>query len=150
MSWLVRAAAAADVDALVEGNLALAAESEGLALDAARVRAGVEAGLAGAAGAAYRVAVADGRVVGQLMRTVEWSDWRNQTVWWVQSVYVWPAWRGRGVYRALAAALEAEARAAGAAGLRLYVDTRNTGAAAVYERLGMDGGHYRVYERLWG
>lgn len=149
MSFVLRAATDADLDALVEGNLRLAAESEGLHLDPARVRAGVAAGLAGAGGAAYRVAVVDGGVVGQLMRTVEWSDWRNQPVWWIQSVYVWPLWRGRGVYRALAGALEAEARAAGVAGLRLYVDTRNTAAAAVYERLGMDGAHYRVYEQLW-
>jgi ribosomal protein S18 acetylase RimI-like enzyme len=79
----------------------------------------------------------------------EWSDWRDAEVWWIQSVYVWPAARGRGVYRALAAAAAEEAQAAGAAGLRLYVDVRNTAAQQVYTRLGMIGDHYRVFEQMF-
>ena len=149
MSFVLRAAADADLEALVEGNLCLAAESEGLRLDPARVRAGVIAGLAGAGGAAYRVAVADGGVIGQLMRTVEWSDWRNQPVWWIQSVHVADDARRLGVFRALYAHARAEALAAGAGGLRLYVDDTNTRAQAVYTALGMNGGHYRVFEDMF-
>lgn len=30
----------------------------------------------------------NGKVVAQLMITLEWSDWRNGEVWWIQSVFV--------------------------------------------------------------
>jgi ribosomal protein S18 acetylase RimI-like enzyme len=70
-------------------------------------------------------------------------------VHWIQSVYVPPEARGQGVYRALATAVADAARAQGAAGLRLYVDQRNTPAMAVYARLGMNGDHYRVFERMF-
>jgi len=83
------------------------------------------------------------------MITFEWSDWRNRMVWWIQSVYVVPDARGRGVFRALYDALRREAQAAGAGGLRLYVDTTNTRAQAVYRALGMNGDHYRVFEEMF-
>ncbi len=150
----VRAATAADLERLVAGNLALARESEGLALDPAVVREGVRAVLAELSRredppAFYRIAELDGRVAGQLMITTEWSDWRAGFAWWFQSVYVWPEYRRRGVFRALYAAVEAEARAAGAVGLRLYVDRRNARARAAYAALGMDGEHYRLYEAMF-
>jgi GNAT superfamily N-acetyltransferase len=86
--------------------------------------------------------------MGQVMVTREWSDWRNRHVWWIQSVYVWPEARKKGVWRALYARVLAEARAAGAGVVRLYVDQRNTDAATVYRKLGMDGGHYQVFEQV--
>ena len=97
----------------------------------------------------YWVAELDGRVVGQLLVTFEWSDWRNRMVWWIQSVYVAPDARGRGVLRALYDVARREALAAGAGGLRLYVDTTNTRAQAVYTALGMNGDHYRVFEDMF-
>ncbi len=152
--WRVRPASPADEDALVEGNLTMARETEGLALDPTVLRAGVRAVLSGAQPAAYWVAEADTAdptaPAGQLMITREWSDWRNAEVWWIQSVYVWPAARRQGVYRALAGHVEAAARAAGAQGLRLYVDQRNTAAQAVYRAMGMNGDHYQLFERLFG
>ena len=90
-----------------------------------------------------------GAVVGQLMITTEWSDWRNGAVWWIQSVYVWPEARGLGVFRALYEAVCTRAVSAGAAGVRLYVDTQNIRAQAVYTRLGMNGDHYRVFEAMF-
>jgi hypothetical protein len=33
--------------------------------------------------------------------------------------------------------------------LRLYVDTSNVGAQAVYTALGMNGDHYRVFETMF-
>lgn len=144
----VRAGVPDDLDLIVRGNLAMARETEGLALDPDTLRRGVARVLSGPADAFYRVAERDGRVAGQLMVTREWSDWRCGWVWWIQSVYVWPDHRRKGVYAALYRRILEEARAAGVAGVRLYVDERNRRAAGVYARLGMDGEHYRVFEQM--
>jgi GNAT superfamily N-acetyltransferase len=145
----VRPATLADLDVIVAGNMALAEESEGVRLDPVTLREGVRALLDGHAPGAYWAAELDGRVLGQLLITFEWSDWRNRMVWWIQSVYVLPEARGQGVFRALYAIARREAQAAGAGGLRLYVDTTNARAQAVYNALGMDGGHYRVFEDMF-
>lgn len=130
-------------------NAAMALETEGLALDRAVLGSGVRRALSGEVGAFYRIAEREGQVLGQLMVTTEWSDWRDRQVWWIQSVYVVPEGRRLGVYRALHAAVLQEARAAGAAGVRLYVDRRNTQAMATYTAQGMDGEHYRVFEQMF-
>jgi GNAT superfamily N-acetyltransferase len=145
----VRPAAAADLEALVAGNLALAAETESLRLDADTLREGIRALLEARAPGRYQVAELDGRVVGQLLITFEWSDWRNRMVWWIQSVYVVPDARARGVFRALYDDARRAALAAGAGGLRLYVANTNTQARAVYAALGMQGGHYSVLEDMF-
>jgi GNAT superfamily N-acetyltransferase len=145
----VRAAAAGDLEALVAGNLALADESEHIRLDADTLRAGILALLESRAPGRYWVAELDGRTAGQLLVTFEWSDWRNRMVWWIQSVYVVPDARGRGVLRALYDVVRREAVAAGTGGLRLYVDTTNARAIAVYTALGMNGDHYRVFEDMF-
>ena len=145
----VRAATRADLEALVAGNLALADESEHLRLDADTLRAGILALLESRAPGRYWVAELDGRTAGQLLVTFEWSDWRNRMVWWIQSVYVVRDARGRGVLRALYDVARREAVAAGAGGLRLYVDATNARAIAVYTALGMNGDHYRVFEDMF-
>lgn len=145
----VRRAVLADLDVLVSGNLTMAQETEGLQLDAATVRLGVLAVLDNRAPGAFWVAERDAQVVGQLLITFEWSDWRNRPVWWIQSVHVHAAARRRGVFRSLYSVVRREAREAGAGGLRLYVDTRNTGAQAVYRSLGMNGDHYHVFEDMF-
>jgi len=145
----VRAATVDDLELLVAGNVAMAEETEGLALDAAIVRRGVGAVLRGEVGARYLVAERDGQVVGQMMLTTEWSDWRATEVWWIQSVHVVAESRRTGVFRALYDAAESLAREHGVPGLRLYVDQRNQRAIATYEALGMDGAHYALYEHFF-
>jgi GNAT superfamily N-acetyltransferase len=145
----IRAAGIEDLEALVAGNLALAEETERVRLDVDTLRQGIRALLDSRAPGRYWVAELDGRVVGQLLITYEWSDWRNRMVWWIQSVYVAPDARGRGVLRTLYAEARREALAAGCGGLRLYVDTTTIRAQAVYTALGMNGGHYRVFEDMF-
>ena len=147
-----RTATTSDEDTLVAGNLAMALETEGRVLELDLLRAGVRQALSGQVGAEYFV-IDDprtGHPLGQLMVTREWSDWRNREVWWIQSVYVWPQARKQGVFEALYTHVQQAAREAGAGGLRLYVDTQNTSAQAVYTRLGMNGEHYRVFEAMFG
>ena len=146
----IRPATVADLDFIVTGNLAMALETENVRLDPAVLREGVRTLLEGRAPGGYWMAELDGVVAGQLMITHEWSDWRNRLVWWIQSVYVSPAARQHGVFRALYTHVREAARAAGAGGLRLYVDNTNTRAQRVYTQLGMTGDHYRVFEDMFG
>lgn len=140
-----------DLETLVAFNRAMARETEGLELDEATVRAGLTAILRDPARGKYLVVRgADGAPVGQIMVTTEWSDWRNGWFWWIQSVYVRPDVRGRGLYRRLHREVEARARARGdVCGLRLYVAHENRNAQATYEAMGMALAAYRMYEVAW-
>lgn len=143
----VRPAERADCARIVEFQLAMALETEGRRLDPERLRGGVEAVFEDPRRGRYLVAERGRRVVGGLLLTLEWSDWRNGWFWWIQSVYTAPEARGQGVYRALHARVLEEARAAGdVCGLRLYVEEENHAAQRVYEALGMRRSTYRFYE----
>ena len=116
-------------------------------MDEGVVRLGVATILADASLGFYLVAEIDGNPAGQLMVTYEWSDWRNGLFWWIQSVYVRPEFRRRGVYRALHRHVAEAAQAAGGVcGLRLYVEQENTTAQQVYESLEMHRTRYQMYE----
>lgn len=145
----VREARPDDVDTLVEGNRAMAQETEALELDLEQLRSGVKAVFDEPSRGRYWLDEVAGRVRGQLLVTYEWSDWRAANVWWIQSVYVWPNHRRQGVFRRLYDHVEREARAGSAAGLRLYVDHSNALAQKVYARLGMDGDHYQLFESMF-
>lgn len=142
----VRPAQPADAATLVEFNRRLARETEGKDLDAATVSAGVAALLADEGKGRYFVAMEGDQPVGQLMLTVEWSDWRNGPIYWLQSVYVRGDRRGAGVFRALWDHALAFAREHGARSVRLYVDRDNQAAQEVYRRIGMSASHYQVFE----
>lgn len=142
-----RAAMPSDAGAIIEFQLAMARETEELELDRGILTRGVHAVFADPSLGRYFVAETDGAVAGSLMITYEWSDWRSGMVWWIQSVFVDPARRKRGIYAGLYAHVRAIVDADPAIrGIRLYVDRRNVGAQEVYTRLGMDGGHYQVFE----
>jgi ribosomal protein S18 acetylase RimI-like enzyme len=144
----IRDARPEDRDVLVAFATAMARETEGKELDAATLRAGVAALLADPRKGRTFLLEEDGEVVATLMLTDEWSDWRNGWFWWIQSVYVRPASRGRGHYRRLHEYVRAEAaRRPDVYGLRLYVERENRGAQATYRALGMHETHYRLYEQ---
>jgi GNAT superfamily N-acetyltransferase len=147
----VRPAIEADLEILVAFNRAMAAETEDLGLDVERLRAGMLRVLRDPDRGRYSVAELDGEVVGALMVTREWSDWRDAWFWWIQSVYVAPGARRRGVYSALHRAVLEQARGAGdVCGVRLYVESANRSAQTTYERLGMHAARYRLYEQPVG
>jgi ribosomal protein S18 acetylase RimI-like enzyme len=124
----------------------MALETEGLKLDPDKIRAGVEGLFAQPQYGFYVVAELDEKVVGGLMITYEWSDWRNKVFWWIQSVYVLPEFRGKGVYRHLYEGVKSMARRADCCGFRLYVETTNEAAQSVYRKLGMEQSHYKMFE----
>jgi GNAT superfamily N-acetyltransferase len=147
----VRPAGRDDVDSIVAFSAAMAWETEQRRLDEVRLRAGTQSLLDTPTLGIFMVAEVQesGRpvLVGQLMITYEWSDWRNGVFWWIQSVYVDPSWRRRGVFRRLHEAVLDSAKAAtNVCGVRLYVDQGNQTAQQVYRRLGLSPSAYRVYE----
>lgn len=142
-----RDAVPADASAIIEFQIAMARETEDLELEREILTRGVDAVFANPSLGRYFVAESDGTVVGSLMITYEWSDWRNGNVWWIQSVYVPQSHRRRGIYAGLYQHVRAMVEAEPAIrGIRLYVDNRNKPAQEVYARLGMEGEHYRVFE----
>jgi GNAT superfamily N-acetyltransferase len=148
MPLLIRAATADDVAIVCDFNALLAKESEGKTLDEALLRPGVAALLGDPAKGRYFLAEEDGRVVGQLAVTFEWSDWRNGWFWWIQSVYVRPEARRRGVFRALFQYLhDAAKHDPQVIGIRLYVERDNHAAHGTYQALGLHWTDYQVMER---
>ena len=146
----IRRATLDDLETIVDFNIRLAAESEDIHLDRETVRRGVRGLLADAARGAYYVAGAPG-IVGQMMHTHEWSDWRNGDIWWIQSVYVHPDHRRQGVCKALYEHIRERAAAdPGVVGVRLYVERENARAQATYAALGMRPGGYLVMQDLFG
>ncbi len=144
----VRRATNDDLEAIVRFQQAMAWETERKRLDDATVHNGVAAALADPQKGFYLVAEADGAVIGSLFVTYEWSDWRNATFWWIQSVYVDAGHRRRGAYRALHERVCELARARGdVCGVRLYTERDNSVAQAVYSRVGMARSHYVMYEQ---
>jgi GNAT superfamily N-acetyltransferase len=143
----IRRAQDSDLNPIARFQVAMAWETEHCKLDQGTVLKGVEAVLNNNALGVYYVAVAENQVVGSLLTTFEWSDWRNGTVVWLQSVYVDPRFRKQGVYGALYTHIKTLIAAdESLKGIRLYVDESNKQARQVYSHLGMDGDHYSVFE----
>nr|WP_320023204.1 GNAT family N-acetyltransferase [uncultured Draconibacterium sp.] len=143
----IRQATHKDHKILVEFQLAMAHETEGIDLHAPTVEKGVEAVLNDSNKGYYYVAEINGQVVSSLLTTFEWSDWRNGTILWIQSVYVRPEFRRKGVYRKMYAHIKDIAmKADNLNGIRLYADKTNVAAQKTYENLGMNQDHYVMFE----
>jgi GNAT superfamily N-acetyltransferase len=149
-SILVRRASVADLDQVASFNSAMAAETEGKTLDSDTLGEGVRAALSDDNRSRYFLAEVDGAVAGQTMVTFEWSDWRNAFFWWIQSVYVDPRFRRRGVFRALHEHIRREAKSRpDVCGLRLYVHKDNHRAMNTYRELDMPVCDYLMCEEDW-
>ncbi len=147
MTVTIRKATAEDAPLIAGFNVAMARESEDRALDAALLERGVRHVVLEPGDGFYLVAEVDSEAAGSLLVTYEWSDWRNGCFWWIQSVYVLPEYRRRGIYSRMHARVREAALADGnACGLRLYVEKHNTGAQATYGHLGMKETDYRLFE----
>ncbi len=144
---MIRPARLEDTTRIAKFNDLLAQETEGKSLDPARLGPGVEALLAQPEHGRYFVADIADEVVGQLMITFEWSDWRNGVFWWIQSVYVAPEARRSGVFTALYAHVKSLAdKDATVCGIRLYVENDNARAQRTYEKIGMTKTSYQIME----
>ena len=150
-SAVVREATLEDVPLIVRFQLNMALETEDKVLDESLVKLGVRAVLGSRDRGFYIVAEVEGLVVGSLLITYEWSDWRNATVWWIQSVYVDSDHRRQGVYTAMHDYVHAQAKTRDdICGIRLYVERTNLVAQQTYRSLGMDKSHYDLFEIEFG
>ncbi|CAI8418523.1 MAG: Aminoalkylphosphonate N-acetyltransferase [Gammaproteobacteria bacterium] len=132
---------------LVDGNHSIAKETEGIELSETKLGPGIKAILEDENKGIYWVAIHEGQIIGQILVTYEWSDWRNGQIWWIQSVYVWPDARQQGVFKALLDRVTTEARDNSVVELRLYADTTNQKAHSTYFSQGFTTGHYQVFEK---
>ena len=136
-----------DVATLAVFNLRMAFETEQLRLNPTTLERGVHAVFEQPTRGTYYVAEIGGAVVGCVLVTHEWSDWRNGDIWWLQSVYVDIEHRRLGVFKAMYAHVEALAREADAIALRLYLERHNTRARETYASLGFERTEYDVMHR---
>lgn len=150
---MIRRATHEDLETLTEFSAAMARETEQRTLNRSRLRMGTQAVIDHPERGQYFVAVlqqgppADTVTIGQLLITYEWSDWRNALFWWIQSVYVHPAWRRKGVYRHMhRAILDLATSRTDVCGIRLYVEGSNRVAKYVYDRVGLSLSTYHIYE----
>ncbi len=147
MKLHVREASPGDAKTIADFNSRMAVETDGRPLDSALIDPGVESVLADASMGRYWVAETDSVVVGQIMVTYEWSDWRNGQLWWIQSVYVHEDYRRKGVFSTLYRHVESLARQdLNICGMRLYVEKDNKRAQKTYLKLGMVSPGYQVME----
>ena len=145
---LIRIAKISDAEAITAQNISLAKESENLLLNPKIVLQGVKVLLSDKNKGFYIVAEENDTIVGQLMITYEWSDWRNKLIWWVQSVYVQKEWRKKGVFTQLLDYTQQKARRKQVAFLRLYMHKQNRSALKVYEKTGWKQEPYMVFHLL--
>ena len=143
----VRIAEIGDIETIAELNTAMAWETEQKRLDPATIRRGIRAVMDDSDYGFYVVAEQHGEVVGCLMITYEWSDWRSALFWWIQSLYVRSPFRRRGVFTRLHDFVKARAlEHPEVCGLRLYVEESNQVAQQAYHRIGMQPTTYRMFE----
>ena len=144
-TMLIRKANINDAESIADHNILLAKESEGLNISKEKALNGVKGILNDLGKGFYIVAEHDNKIIGELMITFEWSDWRGKNMWWIQSVYVKKAWRKKGIFRILVEEIKKLAKENNVDIIRLYVHNHNKNAMKVYEKLGMIG-NYTVYE----
>ncbi|MDJ0918223.1 MAG: GNAT family N-acetyltransferase [Woeseiaceae bacterium] len=150
MNLTIRMAEAGDAETIARFNNGIAEETEGHSLDPAIIGSGVKRLLADPDNGQYWVAETDGQIVGQIMVTYEWSDWRDGRIWWIQSVYVDAEYRRKGVFASLYRHVQDLAKKdPDAIGIRLYVDSDNARAQDTYVNLGMQMTAYRVMETMF-
>lgn len=144
---LIRKANKTDIKQIKNFQVEMAYETEDLQLNPETVFKGVENVFIDTTKGQYYVAESEGNVIASLLTTFEWSDWRNATVLWVQSVYVKPEYRGKGVFKRMYNSLKEKVKTdVNYCGIRLYVDRTNHNATKAYNALGMNGEHYDLFE----
>lgn len=143
----IRKAKLSDIEVIAKFNYNLALETENKELDMDILKKGVENLIKDSSKGQYYVYTANDKIVGQIMHTYEWSDWRNKIFLWVQSVYVDKEYRQKGVFKSLYNYVKNICdNDESIGGIRLYVEKQNINAQNTYKHLGMEKCEYDMYE----
>lgn len=143
----IRKGKRSDSEYIADFQIGMAKETEQIELDRGVLVKGIHSVFDNPEKGNYFVAVSGEKVVASMLITPEWSDWRNGYVYWIQSVYVMPDYRKQGVFKTMYMHIKnIVQKDKTIRGLRLYVDKNNVNARKVYEALGMNGEHYRLFE----
>lgn len=147
----VRAAVEQDLPTIVDFNIAMARESENFILEPTIANQGVEILFHSPNKGCYYVVEPltpnETTILASFLITYEWSDWRAKEIWWLQSLYVLPDYRRKGVFTQVYEQIKKLAQAKGSPFLRLYVDAQNHNAIKQYIRVGMNNNHYLLFEQ---
>jgi ribosomal protein S18 acetylase RimI-like enzyme len=138
----IRRATPEETATLSEMIQAMAQESEGRQLDRTTLITGIRVVFANPGLGTYWLMSDAGKPIGCTLITVEWSDWHNAPYWWIQSLYIHPDYRGRGLFQTLMNHLELEAKQQGVCEIRLYVERNNARAIRAYDKAGFESARY--------
>ena len=144
----IRIAEIKDAESIAGFQIAMAHETENKILDNNTIINGVKAVIENKTLGFYLVYEDDDKACGSLMITFEWSDWRNGLFWWIQSVYILPEYRGKGIYSMFYQHVKLLGKENNVLGFRLYVDKYNEHARKIYKKSGMMKTNYRLYEEI--
>jgi GNAT superfamily N-acetyltransferase len=143
----IRKATILDISLIAEFQQKMALETEGIILDRNILNRGVTSVFDHPGKGFYLIAESEGESAGCMMLTPEWSDWRNGKFLWIQSLYVEPRFRQKGIFKAMYRHVQMIVAGSDEwMGLRLYVVRNNLKAMEAYSKVGMDGDHYRMFE----
>ena len=145
---IIRLANINDAEQIAKNNILLAEESENIKISHDITLSGVKALLSDIKKGFYIVAIEDNQIIGQLMITFEWSDWRNTNIWWLQSLYVKKNYRRKGVFKQLIDNIKKRAAQNNVEIIRLYVYCENKKAKEVYKKINMEKKSYDIFELL--
>ena len=141
----VRRAELKDLEYLVEFTSEEAREAEGSVKIPETLEKGIRAALEDSTIAIYWVLVDEKEApVGSVSALREWSDWNAGYYWWIQSMYISPAYRGKGCMTPLLDAVKSEVKKQQGLELRLYVHEENKVAIRAYEKARFTHSSYRI------
>ena len=134
-----------DLEMLVSFAICEAREVEKTARAPQRIREGVRAGLEDDSIAMYWVLEKeDSGIIGNVSIVKEWSNWNAGYYWWIQSMFLLPDYRGKGLMNRLIEAVREAAKQEEAVDLRLYVHNQNERAIKAYRKSGFSDSEYRI------
>lgn len=146
----IREAVKEEYKTIADFQVRMALETEDFMLDYQTVSKGILAVFNDESKGKYYIAEDEGKIIGTMLTTYEWSDWRNKSVIWLQSVFVLPEYRGKKVFSSLYYKVKkkVDENRDKYGGIRLYVDKTNTHARNVYSKIGMTDEHYIFFEDM--
>jgi len=145
MNDVVRRADLGDLGQLVEFTISEAREAEGVSKEPEKAREGIRAALEDESFALYWVVQSeDNEILGNVSVIKEWSNWSAGYFWWIQSMFIKPEYRGRGLLEMLIQTVRESARQSNALEVRLYVHKDNARAIKAYKKTGFVDSDYRI------